>query len=115
MRWQHYNVQAPCVLNQGGWHNYNVAPLVHYVFTSELNKLKEIVKKLKKKGIDKGDLAKLKEITKKQWTKHEIDKGDKERWRKWENKVKDIKRDKYVTGLNHNLHHANQFQFLKIW
>jgi len=78
MRGQHYNVQAPCVLNQGGRYNYNVAPLVHYVFTSELNKLKEIVKKFKKKEIDKGDLAKLKEITKKQRTK-EIDKGDKER------------------------------------
>jgi len=39
MRWQQNNVQAP-VLNQGGQYNYNVAPLVHYVFTSELNKLK---------------------------------------------------------------------------
>jgi hypothetical protein len=22
----------PCVLNQGGWYNYNIATLVHYVF-----------------------------------------------------------------------------------
>jgi hypothetical protein len=78
MRGEHYNVQAPCNLNQEGQYNYNVAPLVHYVFTSELNKLKEIDKKLKTKEIDKGDLAKLKEITKKQRTK-DIDKGDKER------------------------------------
>jgi hypothetical protein len=75
MRWQHYNVQA-CVLNQGGWYNYNVAPLVHYVFTSEFNKLKEIVNLKKKEEIDKGDLAKLKEITKKQRTKKEIRRGE---------------------------------------